>query len=147
MQKSQLFSRLAPFFALRVSLVSRALTITTGKCWCQVVNQLRACLVVAVALLSMQATSVMAAEVININQASAAMLAESLVGIGPVKAQAIVDYRNANGNFSALAELLSVPGIGESLFDKIKLDLSVSGDTSASSLSTAQETQAIQPVN
>lgn len=75
------------------------------------------------------------------------MLAESLVGIGPVKAQAIVDYRNANGNFSALAELLSVPGIGESLFDKIKLDLSVSGDTSASSLSTAQETQAIQPVN
>lgn len=49
---------------------------------------------------------------ININTASAAML-QTLPGIGEVLAQRIVDYRQANGPFSSLGELLNVEGFGE----------------------------------
>lgn len=38
----------------------------------------------------------------------------ALPGLGPVLAQRIVQHRDANGPFSALEDLLSVPGIGES---------------------------------
>ena len=48
---------------------------------------------------------------ININTASLAEL-QTLSGIGPVRAQAIVDYRNANGAFRTVDELVDVPGIG-----------------------------------
>ncbi len=48
---------------------------------------------------------------ININTASAAELT-SLPGIGPVRAQAIVDFRNKRGRFSKPADLLDVKGLG-----------------------------------
>lgn len=48
---------------------------------------------------------------ININTATAFVL-ELLPGIGPVKAQAIVDYRQAHGDFTHVDILLEVPGIG-----------------------------------
>jgi competence ComEA-like helix-hairpin-helix protein len=48
---------------------------------------------------------------ININVASLTEL-ETLDGIGPVKAQAIIDYRSTNGLFRTAEELLNVPGIG-----------------------------------
>lgn len=48
---------------------------------------------------------------ININTASRAEL-ETLSGIGPVRAQAIIDYRNANGPFRTVEQLIDVPGIG-----------------------------------
>jgi len=41
-------------------------------------------------------------------------------GIGEAKAKAIVEYRNQNGNFNELEDLLKVNGIGISLFEKIK---------------------------
>ena len=56
---------------------------------------------------------------ININLASLDTL-KSLTGIGDVKAQAIIDYRNQNGNFKTIDEILNVKGIGEKTFDKIK---------------------------
>ena len=41
-------------------------------------------------------------------------------GIGASTAQAIIDYRNENGDFTCLEDLLKVSGIGNSTFEKIK---------------------------
>lgn len=50
---------------------------------------------------------------VNINTASAEELATLLKGIGLKKAQAIVDYREANGPFTHIDDLTNVKGIGE----------------------------------
>lgn len=55
---------------------------------------------------------------VNINTASAEELAESLKGIGLSKAELIVQYRDANGDFSHVDELVNVKGIGISTVDK-----------------------------
>lgn len=49
---------------------------------------------------------------VNINSASAELLAETLDGIGARKAQAIVEYRKLHGAFSSAAALSQVKGIG-----------------------------------
>ncbi|RME50024.1 MAG: helix-hairpin-helix domain-containing protein [Caldilineae bacterium] len=56
---------------------------------------------------------------ININTASAAEL-ELLPGVGPTIARRIVDYRQANGNFTTIEALMDVKGIGQATFDKLK---------------------------
>ncbi|MBC9250061.1 competence protein ComEA [Pseudomonas alcaligenes] len=68
-----------------------------------------------------------AAEVgkVNLNSADAAALESGLVGIGKVKAQAIVDYRSANGPFASVDELLEVKGIGAATLEKNRDRLSV----------------------
>ena len=50
---------------------------------------------------------------------------ESLDGIGPVLAARIVTYRKVNGPFTAIEDLLKVPGIGASTFAKFKAKLRV----------------------
>ncbi len=62
---------------------------------------------------------------VDINRAEAWLL-EALPGIGPSRAQAIVDYRNENGSFKRIEELLQVEGIGEGTFNKIKDYITVS---------------------
>ncbi len=63
---------------------------------------------------------------ININSATAAEL-DSLSGIGPTKAQAIIDYRNQNGPFRTIDDLLNVPGIGPKTLDTIRDQITVVG--------------------
>jgi competence ComEA-like helix-hairpin-helix protein len=63
---------------------------------------------------------------IDINRAEAWLL-EALPGIGPSKAQAIIDYRQQNGGFGDITEITNVPGIGPSLYDDIK-ELITAGD-------------------
>jgi competence protein ComEA len=56
---------------------------------------------------------------VNINTAGQAEL-ESLPGIGPVKAKAIMDYRKACKGFVAPEEIMEVRGIGKATYQKIK---------------------------
>lgn len=62
---------------------------------------------------------------INLNQATKEEL-KSLSGIGDVKAENIISYRETNGNFQTIDEIKNVSGIGEATFDKIKEELWVS---------------------
>jgi competence protein ComEA len=59
------------------------------------------------------------ADLININTASVEEL-DSLPGIGPTIAQRIIDYRDENGPFLNIEDILNVSGIGPSTFDNIK---------------------------
>jgi competence protein ComEA len=61
---------------------------------------------------------------LNINTASLDEL-DTLPGIGPEKAQAIIDYRQIFGNFASIEDLLYVPGIGQSLFGQISDKITV----------------------
>lgn len=55
---------------------------------------------------------------IDVNSASADQLAESLQGVGPQKAAAIVAYRQQHGPFRTIQDLANVKGIGASLVEK-----------------------------
>lgn len=55
---------------------------------------------------------------VNINTADLEALQSALVGVGKVKAQAIIDHRNANGPFASVDELLEVKGIGAVILEK-----------------------------
>lgn len=63
---------------------------------------------------------------ININSASPEQL-DGLKGIGPTKAQAIVDYRRQHGPFKTVDDLQNVPGIGPATLKDIRRDVMVGG--------------------
>ena len=59
-----------------------------------------------------------AIETVSINNDGEDALADILVGVGPSKAKAIVEYRDENGAFTAIEQLMEVKGIGEKTFEK-----------------------------
>lgn len=63
-------------------------------------------------------------DLINVNTATAEELM-MLNGIGEVKAQAIIDYREEHGRFSNVDELINVKGIGEKTLEKIRSSVTV----------------------
>jgi competence protein ComEA len=65
------------------------------------------------------------ASVVNINTASLADL-QTLPGVGARMAARIVEYRQKNGPFKKIEELMNVQGIGEKNFLKLKPQITVS---------------------
>ncbi|WP_230203633.1 helix-hairpin-helix domain-containing protein [Bacillus massiliigorillae] len=56
---------------------------------------------------------------VNINSASEEDL-QTISGIGPAKAKAIIQYRTEKGSFSSIDELKEISGIGDKTFEKLK---------------------------
>ena len=66
--------------------------------------------------------------VVNINTAGVEELS-LLPRVGGVVAQRIVDFREQNGRFKALEDLMLVKGIGEKTFELIRPHVSLQGET------------------
>ncbi|CAN1599914.1 ComEA family DNA-binding protein [Pseudomonas mediterranea] len=62
---------------------------------------------------------------VDLNEADAVTLQRELSGVGEAKAKAIVAYRESNGAFSSVEELLEVKGIGKAILDKNRDKLEV----------------------
>jgi len=75
--------------------------------------------------LLMAAGAANAGDRINLNTATIAQL-QTLSGIGPKTAAAIIDYRNAHGLFSSVDALMKVKGIGKNRLETIRGDVEVS---------------------
>jgi len=56
---------------------------------------------------------------VNLNLAGSATL-QTIPGIGPSKAERIIDYRNTNGRFRKIEDIMNITGIGEKTFESIK---------------------------
>ena len=65
---------------------------------------------------------------VNINTADADKIM-TLPMIGPVKAAAIIEYREAHGAFSDTREIMNVTGIGPATYEKIKDSITVQNET------------------
>ncbi len=63
---------------------------------------------------------------VDLNKATQAEL-EALKGIGPVKAKAIIEYRNKNGAFKSADDLDKVKGVGKGIIEKIADDVTIDG--------------------
>ena len=68
-----------------------------------------------------------ATDPINLNAATAAQL-QTLPGVGASAAQRILDYRQKNGSFKKIEELMNVKGIGEKSFLKLKPLITVTAE-------------------
>ena len=73
------------------------------------------------------ASAATTASPVNLKTATQAQL-EALPGIGPSAAQRILDYRQKNGSFRKIEDLMNVKGIGEKSFLKLKPLITVGGD-------------------
>lgn len=91
-------------------------------------------LILAFALLAVAAGALPAAAAegqVNVNTAGAEQLA-LLPRVGPAIAQRIVEFREENGPFEQLEDLMLVRGIGEKTYELIAPHATLSGDTTLS---------------
>lgn len=79
-------------------------------------------------MLTAMAATASAASPIDLNQASAEKLANTLDGVGAVRAESIVDYRRDNGDFASVNALVQVEGIGEATLKKNRDQLTVESE-------------------
>lgn len=75
------------------------------------------------ALVALVFSSFAFASPVNVNTATATEIANALNGIGIKRAEAIVAYRNSNGEFTSPDQLTLVRGIGDVILDKNKVDI------------------------
>jgi comEA protein len=68
--------------------------------------------------------------VVNVNSATAEELA-LLPGVGPAKAQAILEYRKEHGAFKRVEDLSEVKGIGDKALEKLRPHIALDGKTTA----------------
>ena len=85
----------------------------------------------AVALMIATARLAAADAQVNVNTASAIELA-AVKGIGPAKAQAIVEYREKNGAFKSVDDLKAVRGIGDKMVEQLRAQVTVGEADNAS---------------
>ena len=78
-------------------------------------------IILSLCMLFFFAVSAMAA--VNLNTADQSAL-ESINGIGPAKAQAIIEYRN-HEKFETVDDLMKVKGFGEKSMEKIRNEITV----------------------
>ncbi len=69
-------------------------------------------------------------QAVNVNTANASQL-EALPGIGPSTAQRIITYREKNGPFKKLEDLMNIQGIGEKSFLKLRPHLTLGAQADA----------------
>lgn len=67
--------------------------------------------------IAVQMTKAEQSSKVSLNSADAETLRRDLFGIGAAKAKAIIAYRESNGPFTAVDELLEVKGIGKALLE------------------------------
>jgi competence protein ComEA len=89
---------------------------------------------VAFALAALLASHALAAGgitgVVNVNSATADELA-LLPGVGPARAQAILEHRKAHGAFKRVEELGEVKGIGDKALERLRPHVTLDGKTTA----------------
>ena len=81
--------------------------------------------------LSAAVTHAAASGVVNINSASSEQL-QLLPSVGPALAARIVEFREANGPFASIDELVAVKGIGEKSLERLRPFVTTKGDTTLS---------------
>jgi competence protein ComEA len=85
----------------------------------------------AAIMAAMLLTSTAIAGPVNINTADAKTLARELDGVGKAKAEAIVAYREKNGPFKSVDDLVKVKGLGKKLIEQNKANLRFQAEKSA----------------
>jgi competence protein ComEA len=82
----------------------------------------------------------MALEPVNVNTADTAAL-QQVNGIGPAKADAIIEYRKTHGAFASVDDLVKVPGIGQKSVEHLRSQVTVG---TSPSLPTVRERRSPQ---
>jgi competence protein ComEA len=101
-------------------------------------NMQRLFMALALVVLAHLSLSLPALAAVNINTASQDEFVALKKGLGPAKAQAIIDYRKANGPFKSVDDLKHVKGIGAKRLEKLRPDLTVGPPAKLATTSTAK---------